>query len=231
MDFHQALDRNGFALVPRLAADDEIAALIGFFETNEMPRATRRGETFGARNLLAFPEIQKIAALPAIARLLMPLLDTDYRVVRGLFFDKTAKANWPVLWHQDLSLCVRERHDLPGWGNWSVKQGVQHVQPPADTLARMVTMRLHLDACGPDNGPLRVIAGSHRNGCLSRSAIQQRSGETAAHTVLAQAGDALFMRPLILHASSPALRPHHRRVLHLEFAPASLLPAELAWVA
>ena len=39
-------------------------------------------------------------------------------------------------------------------------------------------------------------------------------------------GDALPMRAL-LHASSPAAR--YRQVLHLEFAPARLLPAGLEW--
>jgi ectoine hydroxylase-related dioxygenase (phytanoyl-CoA dioxygenase family) len=226
----QALDRQGFALAPNLATAKEIATLIAFFDTANMARTTRGGETFGARNLLAFAAVQDIAASTRIAECLTPLLGPDYRAVRGLFFDKTANANWPVLWHQDLSLAVRERCDLPGWINWSVKQGVPHVQPPAEVLARMVTMRLHLDDCGPDNGPLRVLPGSHSEGLLNREAIRART-TNGGIAVLAQAGDALFMRPLILHASSPAIRPHHRRVLHLEFAPAGLLPPELAWAA
>jgi hypothetical protein len=36
------------------------------------------------------------------------------------------------------------------------------------------------------------------------------------------------MRPLALHASSPATAPHHRRVIHIEYAPAPL-PAPLRW--
>lgn len=36
------------------------------------------------------------------------------------------------------------------------------------------------------------------------------------------------MRPLLLHASSPALAPAHRRVLHLEYA-AAPLPPGLEW--
>ena len=38
-----------------------------------------------------------------------------------------------------------------------------------------------------------------------------------------------MMRPLLLHASSPAEKGHHRRVIHLEFAPADLLPPGLRW--
>jgi hypothetical protein len=37
------------------------------------------------------------------------------------------------------------------------------------------------------------------------------------------------MRPLLLHASSPAAKPQHRRVIHLEFAPEGLLPIPLRW--
>jgi ectoine hydroxylase-related dioxygenase (phytanoyl-CoA dioxygenase family) len=225
------LDQDGFALVPKLAAGEEIAALLAFFDTAQMSRATRGGETFGVRNLLCFSEVRQIAASPRIAACLMPLLGPGYRPVRGLFFDKTEAANWPVLWHQDLTLAVRERHELPGWTNWSIKQGVPHVQPPTAILARMVTMRLHLDDCDSDSGPLRVIPGSHRNGILDRATIRAETGGGLERAILAEAGDAFLMRPLLLHTSSPATRPRHRRVLHLEFAPEGLLPVELAWAA
>jgi ectoine hydroxylase-related dioxygenase (phytanoyl-CoA dioxygenase family) len=226
-----SLERDGFLLASGLATAGEIAALISFFETAELSSARRRNETFGARNLLAFPEISNIASSPQLTALLDPLLGPGHRAVRGLFFDKTENANWPVLWHQDLSLAVREHRHLPGWSNWSVKHGVPHVQPPAALLARMVTLRLHLDDCDGDNGPLRLIPGSHRHGCLSRAQIQECVRKTIEHIVVAKAGDALLLRPLIVHASSAAARPTHRRVLHLEFAPAELLPPGLAWAA
>jgi ectoine hydroxylase-related dioxygenase (phytanoyl-CoA dioxygenase family) len=43
------------------------------------------------------------------------------------------------------------------------------------------------------------------------------------------AGDALVMRPLLLHASSPSRKPDHRRVIHLEFAAEDLLPPSMKW--
>jgi ectoine hydroxylase-related dioxygenase (phytanoyl-CoA dioxygenase family) len=224
-----ALARDGFVMVPALVVPAEIAALIAALETADMARAERNGQTFGARNLLDLAEVRAIAQSRELSALLTPLLGPGHRVVRGLFFDKTAGANWPVLWHQDLSLAVQERREHPGWNNWSVKRGVLHVQPPAHILARMVTMRLHLDDCDAQNGPLRVIAGSHADGILSRDAIRRRTEGNDDQVVLAKAGDALFMRPLILHASSPAARPRHRRVLHLEFAPANLLPENMTW--
>jgi hypothetical protein len=41
-------------------------------------------------------------------------------------------------------------------------------------------------------------------------------------------GGTLLVRPLLLHASAPAIHPGHRRVVHLEFA-ANLLPGGLVW--
>ena len=49
-------------------------------------------------------------------------------------------------WHQDLSIAVKERHEVAGFGPWSVKEGVP-VQPPVEILESMLTLRLHLDDC------------------------------------------------------------------------------------
>jgi len=223
------LDQDGFALVPGVLASADIPVLTTLFARTDLLRSERRGDAYGARNLLALPEVRATAASACLATHLRPLLGPGFQAVRGLFFDKTPGANWPVLWHQDLSLAVKAHADVAGWSNWSVKRGVPHVQPPAAILERMITVRLHLDDCPQSNGPLRVIAGSHREGILARPTIKDVVADRPVETVTAAPGDALFMRPLILHASAPAMSPGHRRVLHLEFAPAGLLPANLDW--
>lgn len=223
-----ALEASGFALVQAVARPAQIEILKAALSDGKISRVERGGQTYGARNLLGLAEVQDIARSSAISSLLHPIFKTGFKAVRGLFFDKTESANWPVQWHQDLALAVRARRDLPGWKNWSVKHGVTHVQPPAEFLDRMVTMRLHLDDCPAENGALRLVAGSHRHGQLTRDDIGKLA-QIPAKTIVAEVGDALFMRPLILHASSPAETPSHRRVLHLEYAPTDLLPAELSW--
>ena len=150
--------------------------------------------------------------------------------VRVIFFDKVDGANWGVPWHQDLAIPVSEKVDAPGFSGWSVKEGVPHVLPPVDVLARMVTLRIHLDDCGEDNGPLRVVPGSHRFGKFSETDIARVRGETPEVICLASRGSVLAMRPLLLHASSAAQRPGHRRVLHIEYA-AHPLPSGLRWPA
>lgn len=148
--------------------------------------------------------------------------------VRAIFFDKTAESNWRVPWHQDLTIAVAARIETEGFGPWSVKEGVVHVQPPTEVLANMATLRLHLDNCGADNGPLRLIPGSHQHGELSADAINNLVASACAVTCEIPKGGALMMRPLLLHASSPARLPSHRRVLHLEYA-CEELPNGLNW--
>jgi ectoine hydroxylase-related dioxygenase (phytanoyl-CoA dioxygenase family) len=131
------------------------------------------------------------------------------------------------VWHQDLTIAVRERRDVDGFGSWTVKAGVLHVQPPADIMSGILAIRLHLDESELDNGPLRVIAGSHLEGRLSAEQIGNWKKENAVICTVPKGG-ALLMRPLLLHTSSACAIPKSRRVIHLEFA-ATDLPHGLEW--
>jgi ectoine hydroxylase-related dioxygenase (phytanoyl-CoA dioxygenase family) len=128
---------------------------------------------------------------------------------------------------QDLTIVVRERREVPGFGPWTIKAGINHVQPPADILNHILGIRLHLDESGPDNGPLRVVPGSHKQGRLSAEKVAEwQKANSVVCTV--PRGGALLMRPLLLHASSACVAPKPRRVIHLEFA-AGPLPGGLEW--
>ena len=120
---------------------------------------------------------------------------------------------------------MQERIDVPGFGPWSIKSGVPHVQPPVEVLEQMVAVRLHLDDCGEENGPVRVLPGSHRLGRM----VNPPWGVPSGVSCVVPRGGVLLMRPLLWHASSPAASPAHRRVVHIEFA-AMPLPGGLKWV-
>lgn len=138
-------------------------------------------------------------------------------------FDKSGARNWLVPWHQDASIPAHG-------GAWVAvtKEGESYVQPGAGVLDSLVAARLHLDDCGPEAGPLRVLSGSHRHGLLDDDRIGMVRTESAEVTCTAQAGDALVLRPLLLHASSRVRGAHRRRVLHFLFGPAAL-PDGLVW--
>lgn len=172
--------------------------------------------------------VARLAQSPPLQSIATVALGADAFAVRALLFDKIEGANWSVPWHQDLAIPVAEKVDLPGFTGWSVKDGAPHVLPPASVLAQMIALRLHLDDCRADNGPLRVLPGSHRTGKLDAVDIARLRADTPEVACLAARGDVLALRPLLLHASSIARQPGHRRVLHIEYA-AHPLPHGLRW--
>jgi ectoine hydroxylase-related dioxygenase (phytanoyl-CoA dioxygenase family) len=181
----------------------------------------------GVRNLLDVLAIRRLASSSAVRSLTEPVLGSNCFAVRGILFNKGDGANWKVAWHQDCVIAVAQRKEDPGWGPWSIKAGVHHVRPTSELMSRMLAVRLHLDDSGNDNGPLRVVPGSHRRGFLSDTQIQEWPKDNAI-TCTARRGDAILMRPLLLHGSSAAKAPNRRRVVHLEFA-TNELPAGIRW--
>ena len=151
------------------------------------------------------------------------------RPVRAVLFDKTPDANWSVGWHQDRTIAVRARVDTPGYGPWSVKAGLFHVQPPFDLLAGMVTLRVHLDPVGPDNAPLLIAPGSHRLGRIPEADIVAAVARCGTAMCPAARGDIWLYATPILHSSVAAAIPTHRRVLQVDYA-AEELPEGLAWL-
>jgi hypothetical protein len=149
--------------------------------------------------------------------------------VRVLLFDKTPAANWAVSWHQDRAIAVRQRVDVEGYGPWSVKGGVVHVEPPVAILQNMLTLRVFVDDCGEDNGPLEIVIGSHRHGRLPESDLGDAVERGAVFVACGHAGDVLVMKMLAVHSSKRAVSPSHRRVLHIDYATTDL-PAPLAWM-
>ena len=185
----------------------------------------------GARNLLDLDWCASLARdlrrHPAIAPLLIG--DGESMVaVQCTLFEKSGDKNWLVGLHQDLSIPVAAKVEHRELTGWSLKEGICFVQPPARVLNRMIAIRLHLDPCGPQDGPLKVVSSSHDRGRLDDnaiSALRQSEGETVCSV---GAGDALLLRPLLLHASSKSRGISRRRVLHFLFGP-PLLPCDLKW--
>ncbi|HVA51674.1 MAG TPA: phytanoyl-CoA dioxygenase family protein [Pirellulales bacterium] len=218
------IEPDGFSIVPHVIDGRQADLLIAAVDKHHPGRAA----AYGRRDLLSVPEVVELATSKGIRALVVPVLGKAAFAVRGLWFDKLPLANWKVAWHQDLTIAVRQRVDVAGFQAWSVKDGVPHVQPPAEVLERMLAVRIHLDDCGQRDGPLRVIPRSHGSGRLSAAAIEQWKQTGQERACCVPQGGALLMRPLLLHSSSAADHPGHRRVIHLEFASGEL-PGGLEW--
>ncbi len=222
-----ALASDGYAVVPDGLSPSEVDRVL--HATRTLPQAEPEELRGGYRDLFTLlPIVRDLAGNSRIRSWPAAVLGPDCFAVRAILFDKTPEANWKVAWHQDLTIPTRERLDRPGFGPWSEKAGIPHVQPPTRVLEQMLTVRIHLDFCGLDNGPLRVLPGSHRDGKLTPDALDTWKQDVAPVDTPCPAGGLLLMRPLLLHASSSATKPGHRRVIHLEYA-AGPLPEGLCW--
>ena len=216
-NYAKSIEENGFAIVSECLSEKVEGTLSSQFGSTKHPR----------RNLLDIPRVRDLAVSEPVRQLVVAVLGKECFAVRGILFNKTPDSNWKVVWHQDRTIAVRERKEVPQFGPWSIKGGVSHVQPPASVMAGMLAIRLHLDESNEANGPLRVIPGSHGLGCLSPLEIETWK-EHQSVTCTVPKGGAILMRPLLVHASSCCLRPDQRRVIHLEFA-AFDLPDGLEW--
>jgi ectoine hydroxylase-related dioxygenase (phytanoyl-CoA dioxygenase family) len=228
------LSVNGYAMMLRCLSGPVVDELIEHTEsvrqqTGAKEAVASSGGVYAIRNLVdLMPEISNVIRSPEISTVVSAVLGTEAFLIRSTLFDKTDSANWGVFWHQDLSIAVKERHDVPGFSAWTRKAGVDCVQPPTEIMSAILTVRIHLDECTADNGALRVLPGSHRSDRLTTDRIEHLAA--IGNEVLCEvpAGGLLLMSPLLLHASSPMHRPGHRRVIHLEFA-SRQLPEPLDW--
>ncbi|WP_422926823.1 phytanoyl-CoA dioxygenase family protein [Singulisphaera sp. PoT] len=231
-DWSDHFDRDGYAVVPDVLDDDAIEHLGMSLERLEASDTSleREGRVYAARNLLQLiPDLSTLAATEPLIGLARRILGDRAFVVRALLFDKTPEANWLVPWHQDLTIAVKTKvAEAEGYGPWTRKGGIPHVQPPVEVLERMVTLRVHLDAAGSDNGPLRVVPGSHASGRLNAEATREWIDRVGPRECCVERGSVVVMRPMILHASSPAKAPDRRRVVHIEYA-ADALPRGVEW--
>lgn len=223
----------GFAVIGNALPKEAITRLlercIAAFET-DTPSVSARSESghaVAARNVIeSVPEVLDVWRQGSLSEVLTFVLGSQHGLVRVLFFDKPPDRTWVLPWHKDMSIAV-EDNMLPSshFSRPTLKAGVPHVIASDAVLGQMLTLRIHLDEVTDENGPLRVIPGSHS------SSVSNGLGPAAAVTIKAQAGDVLAMRPLIDHCSGPSMpgTRRHRRILHLEFAANEVLPDGYHW--
>lgn len=143
--------QSGFQVFPAVIDNAGVDSLIADLPLLDgRPETKQRdGQIYGARNLLRLlPSVQRLATDSPYAELADELLGASGFPVRAIFFDKVPGANWDASWHQDLTIAVKERKGAPGFGKWTIKNGVPHVEPPAEILERMVTLRLQRRPAG-----------------------------------------------------------------------------------
>ena len=213
------LDRDGAQRLHAALAENDLLELKAVAAYSDKP---------GLRLFDSKPVQAVLAQNSALSTIAYEFLGSSAKPVRALLFNKGAANNWRIGWHQDRTVAVKRRLAVPGFDVWTVKDGVDHVEPPFAIISSMLTLRVHLDDTPHDNAPLLIAPRSHVIGAITADeapAIAQRLGSVAC---VAGVGDVWAYATSILHASDRATAPRQRRVLHVEFAAAEL-PGGLEW--
>jgi len=217
------IEAQGFEVASDTFDRETIDSVLSSLEKTSFPRSRA-----GARNLLRIPVVSSLSRDPRLMQLAQASVGMSAFPFRATLFDKSLSANWLVVWHQDTALPVREKREVTGWGPWSVKDGVVCAHAPAEALRQVLAIRVHLDDSNSENGPLRVLPGTHRNGILTDEAMHDLAQTISALECHVPVGGILLMRPLLVHASSKARRGGlQRRVLHIEYASRAHFPGEI----
>jgi len=209
----RAIQEQGFGIIPSVLAQQDVDDLLEVLSQANLPRSRA-----GVRHAMKLATVAAMARGSRLLEITQQILGSSAFPFRATLFDKSPTANWLVVWHQDTALPLRERRDTPGWGPWSVKDGVIYAHAPANALSQVLALRVHLDDSTSENGPLRVLPGTHTVGVLTDEALHDLSTRIAVVDCLVPRGGVLAMRPLIVHASSKSQSEAPRRVLHIEYA-------------
>ena len=202
----------GFWIEENVLSDHECDELIAALSLNPQPRGRA-----GARHLMNNPAVASVASDPRLLRIARRSLGDRAVPYRATLFEKSGRANWLVVWHQDTALPLVSHNASPDWGPWSRKAGVLYAHAPSWALSRVLALRLHLDASTSENGPLRVIPGSHASGVLTDDEVFSLARSQESIDCLVPRGGVLAMCPMLIHSSSKARAEAPRRVLHIEY--------------
>jgi ectoine hydroxylase-related dioxygenase (phytanoyl-CoA dioxygenase family) len=203
----------GFTVTPECLRDHECDELVEILSTEIVSRSRA-----GARHLMAIPAVAALAIDDRLTQLAKDWLGRAAVPFRATLFEKSGSTNWLIPWHQDTALPLAGRFEADGWGPWSEKAGATYAHAPSSALSRVIALRIHIDASIVDNGPLRVIPGSHLGGVLSDRRVMEYVSTHDRVECLVPRGGVIAMRPLIIHSSSKARSAEPRRVLHIEYA-------------
>ena len=204
---------DGFWIIENVLTGVECDALI---TTLSLPIA--KHSRAGIRHLMASYDIAVLASDPRLLRIARLALSDGAIPYRATLFEKSGRSNWLVVWHQDTALPLESRNTSSEWGPWSTKESMLYAHAPTWALDRIVALRVYLDDSTTENGPLRVIPGTHREGVLSDKEIFQIARREGSTECIVGRGGVVAMRPLLIHSSSKGRDGKPRRVLHIEYA-------------
>ncbi len=228
-NYKNSITESGYTIINRIFSDEEIEHISKVIQNADTSNETfRKSENlFAIRQFLKeIPDAVNLIFNENIKKVIKEIFGDRYFVVKSIYFDKPEKSNWYVAYHQDLTVSVDQKVELPDFGPWTTKQNQFAVQPPLHILENIFTIRIHLDDTDEHNGALKVVPKSHAKGIYRPETIDWNTEKEEICTV--EKGGIMIMKPLLLHGSNRTTNGRKRRVIHIEFSDMEL-PEALNW--
>ena len=216
------VEEQGFTILPFVVLPETVNKI-----SDEISRSASNRSRAGVRHAMHLAPVKEVASSSELMTLTRDMLGPQAFPFRATIFDKSPDANWLVVWHQDTALPLRDRLEAPGLGPWSTKEGISYAHAPAKVLSQVLALRIHLDDSTADNGPLKVLPGTHTLRVLDDDRIHDLSEKVRAVECVVPRGGVMAMRPLLVHASSKSRSGISRRVLHIEYAASDSIASPL----
>ena len=197
MDWQTEIAQTGFAIRQHVFSNGYIDRFL-----EELAASVPQRGRAGVRHALKLAPVADLARQQSLMDLTCAMLGKDAFPFRATLFDKSQAANWLVVWHQDTALPLQYRREVDGWGPWSIKEGIEYAHAPTAALSQVLALRISLDDSNAENGPLRVLPGTHKLGVLSDDAVHALATEKSPEDCIVPKGAVLAMRPLLIHSSS-----------------------------
>jgi ectoine hydroxylase-related dioxygenase (phytanoyl-CoA dioxygenase family) len=232
MNYLNKINSEGFAIIDHVYSENEIEKIIS--EIEKITKKETENSTFRkSEDLFAIrqfhreiPESLNLIFNQNLIEIIKSNFDNNYFITKSIYFDKPEKSNWFVAYHQDLTISVDKKVEIDDFENWTTKQNQFAVQPPKEILENNFTIRIHIDKTTKENGALKVLNKSHKNGIVR---IENIEFENEIETICeVEKGGIMIMKPLLFHASNKTTNNERRRVIHIEFSNKKL-PNELEW--
>ena len=175
------INSEGFVVIEDVFSGEEIKKIILEIEkitSSEVENSTFRKseDLFAIRQFhKEVPESLKFIFNSNLLKIIKSIKGEGSFITKSIYFDKPEKSNWFVSYHQDLTISVNKKIESENFKNWTVKQNQYSVQPPVSILDSAFTVRIHLDKTTKENGALKVLNGTHKNGVIRVENIDSKN--------------------------------------------------------
>jgi hypothetical protein len=128
--FKTRLEQDGFAVVSACLDEATVELLSKQFDDTRYPE----------RNLLSVPSVQALAISKPVHEIIAAVLGQSASRFGGFSSIRHEAQTGRSFGIKMLTIAVRERREVNGFGPWTMKAGVLHVQPPAEVMSGILAI-------------------------------------------------------------------------------------------